>query len=644
VTQPVHTTATDEELEAALEHANIPTLLMVVAHLTGDHSWLEKPYRPTRTIALDDNDTGGLPPERQAEVRAAALDMLRRWREGTIPIPDPPSDRKLVEMLTVANGETVPREYGAMMAEEAQFHPRDVTWSKAPVQGAVDDMHVVVIGAGISGICTAIKLSQLGIPYTVLEKNDRIGGTWLENDYPGAGVDTPSHLYSYSFDPSPSWSRYYAKQPEILTYLRGVVQRHGIESDIRFGVEVIRATYDSESTQWTLEVREPDGSTNIRTATALISSVGQLNRPQFPEIDGLDTFEGPVFHSAQWRHDVDLTGKRVAVIGTGASAMQVVPAIAGVPEQLLVFQRSPQWAAPNGNYLRNVEGGTQLLMEQVPYYATWYRIRLLWMFNDKLYPSLQIDPNWPHLDRSVNATNDKHRVFFTEHIRESLADRMDLWDKVLPTYPPYGKRILMDNGWYDAITRDDVELITEKVVGVTTDAIITSDGKRHEADVIVLATGFQSKRMLWPMDIHGIDGQSIRELWGDDDARAYLGMTVPGFPNLFITYGPNTNLGHGGSVIFHAECQVNYISRLLVEMVERGIRSVECRKDVFDEYNARVDAAHNRMIWSHRGMDTWYRNARGRVVTNTPWRLLDYWRMTRRPSLDDFEVTYHDGE
>jgi 4-hydroxyacetophenone monooxygenase len=644
VTQPVHTTATDEELEAALEHANIPTLLMVVAHLTGDHSWLEKPYRPTRTIALDDNDTGGLPPERQAEVRAAALDMLRRWREGTIPIPDPPSDRKLVEMLTVANGETVPREYGAMMAEEAQFHPRDVTWSKAPVQGAVDDMHVVVIGAGISGICTAIKLSQLGIPYTVLEKNDRIGGTWLENDYPGAGVDTPSHLYSYSFDPSPSWSRYYAKQPEILTYLQGVVQRHGIESDIRFGVEVIRATYDAVSTQWALEVREPDGSTNIRTATALISSVGQLNRPQFPEIDGLDTFEGPVFHSAQWRHDVDLTGKRVAVIGTGASAMQVVPAIAGVPEQLLVFQRSPQWAAPNGNYLRNVEGGTQLLMEQVPYYATWYRIRLLWMFNDKLYPSLQIDPNWPHLDRSVNATNDKHRVFFTEHIRESLADRMDLWDKVLPTYPPYGKRILMDNGWYDAITRDDVELITEKVVGVTTDAIITSDGKRHEADVIVLATGFQSKRMLWPMDIHGIDGQSIRELWGDDDARAYLGMTVPGFPNLFITYGPNTNLGHGGSVIFHAECQVNYISRLLVEMVERGIRSVECRKDVFDEYNARVDAAHNRMIWSHRGMDTWYRNARGRVVTNTPWRLLDYWRMTRRPSLDDFEVTYDDGE
>jgi 4-hydroxyacetophenone monooxygenase len=644
VTQPVHTTATDEELEAALEHANIPTLLMVVAHLTGDHSWLEKPYRPTRTIALDDNDTGGLPPERQAEVRAAALDMLRRWREGTIPIPDPPSDRKLVEMLTVANGETVPREYGAMMAEEAQFHPRDVTWSKAPVQGAVDDMHVVVIGAGISGICTAIKLSQLGIPYTVLEKNDRIGGTWLENDYPGAGVDTPSHLYSYSFDPSPSWSRYYAKQPEILTYLQGVVQRHGIESDIRFGVEVIRATYDSESTQWTLEVREPDGSTNFRTATALISSVGQLNRPQFPEIDGLDTFDGPVFHSAQWRHDVDLTGKRVAVIGTGASAMQVVPAIAGVPEELLVFQRSPQWAAPNGNYLRNVEGGTQLLMEQVPYYATWYRIRLLWMFNDKLYPSLQIDPNWPHLDRSVNATNDKHRVFFTEHIRESLADRMDLWDKVLPTYPPYGKRILMDNGWYDAITRDDVELITDKVVGATTNAIITSDGKRHEADVIVLATGFQSKRMLWPMDIHGIDGQSIRELWGDDDARAYLGMTVPGFPNLFITYGPNTNLGHGGSVIFHAECQVNYISRLLVEMVERGIRSVECRKDVFDEYNARVDAAHNRMIWSHRGMDTWYRNARGRVVTNTPWRLLDYWRMTRRPSLDDFEVTYHDGE
>ncbi len=644
MTQPVRTTATDEELAAALESANIPTLLMVVAHLTGDHSWLETPYRPTRTIALDDNDSGGLPPERQIEVRAAALDMLRRWREGTIPVPAPPSDRKLVEMLSVANGEQVPREYGVMLAEEALFHPRDVTWGEGPVLGSVENMHVIVIGAGISGICTAIKLRQLGIPYTVLEKNGSLGGTWLENDYPGAGVDTPSHLYSFSFDPSPSWSRYYAKQPEILDYLRGVVQRHGIADAIRFGVEVIRATYDSGAKQWVVAVREPDGSTAIQTATVLISAVGQLNRPQYPVIDGLESFKGPVFHSAQWRHDVDLVGKRVAVLGTGASAMQVVPEIAGTPERVLVFQRSPQWAAPNGNYLRNVTHETQLLMEQVPYYATWYRIRLLWMFNDKLYPSLQIDPNWPHLDRSVNAANDKHRAYFTEHIRSSLGDRMDLWDEVLPTYPPYGKRILMDNGWYEAITRDDVELITDKVERVTVDAVVTGDGERHPVDVIVLATGFQSQRMLWPMDIHGIDGQSIRDLWGDDDARAYLGMTVPGFPNLFVTYGPNTNLGHGGSVIFHTECQVNYISRVLVEMVERDIRSVECRKDVFEEYNARVDAAHNRMIWSHRGMDTWYRNARGRVVTNTPWRLLDYWRMTRRPSLDDFEVTVDDRE
>jgi 4-hydroxyacetophenone monooxygenase len=261
------------------------------------------------------------------------------------------------------------------------------------------------------------------------------------------------------------------------------------------------------------------------------------------------------------------------------------------------------------------------------------------MFNDKLHASLQIDPEWEYPDRSINAANDKHRLFFTEHIRKELGDHQGLWDKVLPTYPPYGKRILMDNGWYKVIQREDVELITDRVVAIRPNGVQTADGTVHEADVIVYATGFQSRRMLWPMEIYGAGGQSLRELWGDDDARAYLGMSVPGFPNLFLLYGPNTNLGHGGSVIFNAECQVNYVTRLLVAMIEGDISCLECRPEVFQDYNDRVDAAHDRMIWTHQGMDTWYRNAQGRVVTNTPWRLLDYWKMTRRPNLDDFVVS-----
>jgi 4-hydroxyacetophenone monooxygenase len=638
--QSNRTDAGDEELRAALESANIPTLLMVLAHLTGSHTWLEEPYRPDRTKALDDNDTAGLPPFRQAEVRAAAWEVLRQWRDGRIPTPTPPSDQQIVEMLTVCMGEPVPAEYGPMMAEEAGFRRRDAGWTDGPPRRKLADFRVVVIGAGISGICAAIKLRELGISHVVLEKNDEVGGTWSENDYPGAGVDTPSHLYSFSFDPNPSWSRYYAKQGEILGYLAGVADRHQILDDIRFGTEVESAIYDAAAQRWEVVGRGPDGTTLTYPADVVISSVGQLNRPQMPAIPGLETFPGPAFHSARWRHDVDLAGKRVGVLGTGASAMQVVPSIAGTPAELVVFQRSPQWVAPNANYLRSVPDATRLLMEQVPYYATWYRMRLLWMFNDKLHPTLQIDPGWPHPERAVNATNDKHRQFFTSYIREQIAGREDLWDKVLPTYPPYGKRILMDNNWYRTITRDDVQLVSDDVERIDGDTVITADGHRHQLDVLVFATGFQSKRMLWPMDVRGIEGQSLRELWGEDDARAYLGMTVPGFPNFFLLYGPNTNLGHGGSVIFHTECQVNYVTRLIVDMIEKDIAAVDCRPEIFEEYNARVDAAHERMIWTHRGMDTWYRNARGRVVTNTPWRLLDYWRMTHRPALEDFVISF----
>lgn len=634
---PPTMTMSDDELRLALDDANLPTLQVTLAHLTGDRRWLEGPFRPRRGKALDDNDDAGLPAERQRQLREAAYDVLRRWRDQSLPVPAHPTDAQIVDWLTACMGEEVPAEEGPMMAEEAGFQPRDVHWSaEPPVRLA--DFRVVVIGAGISGLCASIKLAKLGIRHVVLEKNHEIGGTWLENDYPGAGVDTPSHLYSFSFTPHPDWSRYYAKQPEILDYLRDVAKQHDVLENVRFGTEVVSATFDATTGRWTVVSRDGDG-THTDVADVVISSVGQLNRPQTPAIAGADTFTGVAFHSARWRHDVDLVGKRVGVLGVGASAMQIVPTIAGIPSELVVFQRSPQWVAPNPNYLRDVPNGARLLMEQVPGYAAWYRLRMLWMFNDKLHATLQVDPDWPHRERAVSEANDKHRTFFTGYLEEQLAGREDLIEKLLPDYPPYGKRILMDNDWFATMKRGDVRLVTERLTGIDGSAVVTDDGERHELDVLVYATGFQSKRMLHPMEIRGVGGVSLREVWGEDDARAYLGMSMPGFPNFFVTYGPNTNLGHGGSVVFHTECQVGYITRLLVEMLEQDIVSVECRPEVHDDYNDRVDQAHERMIWTHHGMDTWYRNSRGRVVTNTPWRLRDYWEMTREPNLADFTTT-----
>ncbi|MPZ62526.1 MAG: SidA/IucD/PvdA family monooxygenase [Propionibacteriales bacterium] len=630
-------TASDDELRAALTSANIPTLLLVVAHLSGDHRWLADPYRPTRTIALNDNDTGGLPDERQAEIREAALGLLREVRDGRRTVPDPLTDERIVEMLSVSLGEEIPQEYAEAMAEDGGFQ-RPAWLRTPPIQG--DRPRVLVIGAGFSGVCVGIALQHLGLPFTIIERNDSVGGTWLENDYPGAGVDTPSHLYSYSFAPRPEWSRYYPKQPEILEYLQGVARDAGLMDSILFGTDVVSAEWDATSNTWQVLTRSRDGIERRHIVDVVVSAVGLFNQPAIPEFPGLDGFPGPAFHTARWDHSVDLTGKRVGVLGTGATAMQVVPAIADDAAEVVVFQRSPQWIAPNANYLRTVSQNTRLLMSQVPGYRTWYRLRLMWMIQDKLHPALQKDPDWPHPERSLNAVNDKHRKFFTEYLDAQIEGAEHLRDVVLPDYPPYGKRILMDNDWFATLRRDDIEVVPSGVDRIVDNTVVTTDGQRHEVDVLVLATGFSTRRMLYPLDIRGRSGVPLREQWGDDDARAYLGISVPDFPNLFLLYGPNTNLGHGGSAIMHAECQTNYVVGLLRRMAEHEIDTLEVRHEICDEYNARVDAAHERMIWTHPGMTTYYRNAAGRVVTTTPWRVIDYWFMTRTPDLDAYHVAH----
>ncbi len=303
-----------------------------------------------------------------------------------------------------------------------------------------------------------------------------------------------------------------------------------------------------------------------------------------PDLDGLDSFRGPVFHTAEWRGDVDLTGKRVAVVGTGASAMQVVPAVADRTAHLTVFQRSPQWVAPNEEYFAPVGDDVHWLMEHVPWYHAWYRFRLAWVFNDRVHPSLQIDESWDDPGRSLNAVNDGHRRYFTRYIERQLQGRPDLIEKCVPDYPPFGKRMLLDNGWYAALRRDDVELVTDSVVRLTETGVVTAGGEEHAADVVVLSTGFAARSYLPGIRVAGRDGRELHDVWGDEDAVAHLGMTVPGFPNLFLMYGPNTNAGAGGSFIFVAESQGRYIVDLLATMVRDGIGALDCRPEVLERW------------------------------------------------------------
>ncbi|GAA3241070.1 NAD(P)/FAD-dependent oxidoreductase [Pseudonocardia petroleophila] len=609
-----------DELAAAMEHANLPSLVAVLHQLTGDPRWLADPYRPTRSRGMDDHDDGGFPDDVRRELCAAAVDAVLAWSDGRPPAVPAPTGDALLALMALAVGEEVPAEYEPMAALDMGFRP------PSPVPVAARPFRVVVIGAGVSGMLAAIRLREAGIDHVVLEKNDDVGGTWLENRYPGAGVDTPSHLYSYSFAPR-QWTTHFGKRDEVLGYLREIADRYDLRRVIRFGTEVRSAVYGDQ--RWT--VTTADGETI--TADAVITAIGVLNRPKVPDLPG--TFDGPVVHSARWPEDLDVTGRRVAVVGTGASAMQIVPAIAERAGHVTVFQRSPQWAAPNDVYFAEVDAAKRLLIEHVPFYRRWYRTRLAWNVNDRVHPALQVDPRWEHPERSVSAANDAHRRFFTRYLETELAGRDDLVAKALPDYPPFGKRMLLDNGWFAALRRDDVELVTEPVTAFTPGGVRAADGTEHDADVVVLCTGFEAHLQL-PFEVRGRGGVSIRDLWGDDDPDAYLGVAVAGFPNLFLTNGPGTALGHGGSQFTVVECQMRFILDALGTMAANGIGAVEVRPEAHADYAARQDAAHDQMIWTHPGMRNWYRNPAGRVVTTLPWRIVDYWTMTRAVDWDDF--------
>ncbi len=623
-------TAVQDEtaLRAALADADIAPTLMVLAQLTGDLDIMEEvaPYIHGAWSFME-----AVPEALKQKVRDRLVTALKdHAASGREPPTDIPADT-LQRMMSAGVGQTVPTDYIPLLVEETglgQDDTRAVHWRRDNI--AVGDFKVAIIGAGFSGLCAAIRLKQLGIPFEILEKNHDVGGTWLENEYPGCAVDTPNHFYSYSFNPNDKWSRHFSRRDEILGYIGSTTDKYDLRRHIRFGVEVTAATFDEARARWRMTLRSADGATDDTEVNAVISAVGQLNRPSIPPIAGIEQFRGPLFHTAQWDRSVDLRGKRVAIIGTGASAMQTGPTIASDVAKLLVFQRTRHWAANNPNYHKEVSAGNRWAIEHIPYFAKWMRFQLFWAGSDGFHASLKMDPNWTQPDISLNQANHNMREMMIDYIRNELDGDEDLLAKVIPPYPPYGKRMLRDNHWYRMLKRPNVELITDAITRITEDHIVTADGSTHEVDVIIMATGFHASKMLWPMEITGRGGQTIRGTWGNDDPRAYLGITVPGFPNLFLTYGPNTNLAHGGSIIFHAECQVRYIAQALRDMIENGYSALEVRTEVHDEYNIRLDEACRNMVWAHPGVTSWYKNRHNRVTVTSPWTLLDYWKLTRQ--------------
>jgi 4-hydroxyacetophenone monooxygenase len=622
------------QLRRALEQADLRVLLMVLYHYTGDRRWLEPPFRPLRDVRLIADESAGLAPEVQDEIREAAAKIL--GNPEAAPAFMDPGDERMVEMMSACLGEPVPAEYAPMMREELGFTSRDVAWRADRAPDAVSEREVLIVGAGVSGIALGARLEELGIPYTIVERHAQVGGTWYENQYPGCGVDTPNHAYSFSMGSRYRWRRYFSSQDQLLDYMIRSADEFGVRPRIRFETSVTSATWDEERSHWNVTLATPQGEETV-PVSFLVSAIGQFGEPQVPEIEGASRFAGPIFHSTAWPADLDIDGRRVTLIGTGATSMQIAPTISDSVASLTIYQRSPQWARPIPRYHDPIPDDAQWLLASVPLYAEWFRFTMLWRYGDGLLRFLHKDPAWPHPERSLNRVNDRHRQEMTEHILSELGERKDLHEACIPSYPPYGKRILLDNGWYQTIRRPDVELVTDPIERIDEGGVITKSGQHRPADIIVYATGFRMTQMTARLQLRGVGGIDLRDAWREDDPTAYLGMSVPRFPNLFLMLGPNTGLGHGGSAIFQSECQARYITSLLVQMIEEGIDSVDVRERVHDEYNARVDAEHEQLIWTHPGMSTYYRNARGRVFSVMPWRLVDYWAMTHEASLEDFE-------
>lgn len=465
--------------------------------------------------------------------------------------------------------------------------------------------HIAIIGAGFAGLCMAIRLRRAGIDdFTVFEKADDLGGVWRDNTYPGAGCDVPSILYSYSFAQHGRWSRSFPLQREILAYLHRCAEEFGLGAHIRLGTEIVSARFDESDEVWRLRTAAGDE----HAARVLVSGVGQLNRPRYPDVPGMRTFGGTAFHSAEWRHDHDLTGRRVAVIGTGPSAVQFVPEIARQADKVFVYQRSANWVVPKPD---REFGPRQLTLRDR---ITPFRLFLRGL----TYMRAETVIYWAIRGGKLAGIA---QYVARKHLEKQISDPF-LRAKLTPDFPIGCKRILISDDWYPTLARDNVELVTEPVSRVIRSGIDTVDGVHRPVDTIVYGTGFLATEFLKPMDIVGRDGVRLHDVW-KDGAAAYLGITVPGFPNLFMLYGPGTNLGHN-SIIHMIESQAAFILR---KIREGGVHEVT--QAAYDRHQDRLAAALRDTAFS-ADCNSWYKNADGRVTTNWGLRTLTYRLATRR--------------
>jgi len=659
-------TATDEQLRDVVAYADPMALRGLLYQLTGDEE-----VAATEVTAQAGIDAAKMASEDGiALLRAKAVEFLRRGRDGQDPdrqgrdrqgperqgrdagghpIGPGPRERLPRSLALAAGVPEVPPEDLPLWLEEVALDPyaRGLDWGEAvwsetgPAPQRLAGFSVVVIGAGMGGLSAAVQLKHAGIGFTVIEKNSGVGGTWFENRYPGARVDSASRAYAHIFGVDFRFSGPFCVRDENQRYFDWVADRYGVRDHIVFDTEVTSLTWDEDSATWDVVAKGPSGQRTWR-ASAVISAVGLLSRPAIPVIAGQAEFAGPAFHSACWPEGLDYDGKRIGVIGTGCSGVQMVPELARRAGQVYSFQRTPQWLFDRKGYLAPFPEQVTWLDRNFPYYTNFLRFRANWLASPYLSePVRVIDPDFkdPHARSAVNKRLRDERIAF---IQRKLGDRPELAEKMIPPHPPYSARPVQvdsDYCFYDALLRDNVTLVTEGIERITRHGIRAADGTEHELDVIVYATGFRANECLWPMQVYGRGGRSVQDLWAPDGPRAYTGVMLPGFPNLFLIYGPNMNSYGGLGVINLEEMATRYALLCVQRLITRGERAVDVSHEAYLRYNEQLDEREQVKIYSDPRARSYYRNASGRSATNCPFTGTEMWHRLREPDYRDLTVT-----
>ncbi len=622
-----------DELRANLRQADPGVLVAVLAQLTGDPAVVDR-FAPRITYVPD-------PPEQAGAtdpVTAARLieEIVAALREPRRADAVPADDLDLfTRVAPVALGGEIGPEYLQLLLEQGGFQPSQPVLPRTAKLPA--DFRVVIIGAGIAGITAALACAEAGIDYQIVERNDEVGGTWYTTTYPGIGVDTPSAYYSLSREINGDWSSYYPQGAEYQAYLVSVADKNGLRRHTRFGTEVEALWWEEQRQQWRIHSVAPDGTRDVSYANVVIPAAGYLNRPRWPDLPGRETFSGTSLHSARWDRTLDLTGRRVAIIGAGCTAVQIVDACVDQVAHLTVFQRQPHWVAPRRRASDDVPAYRRWLGTRLPYYANWVRLKSYWGTSDNNYPVILHDEQWAAEHLSISPANDVLLQMCLDYIDRVFGAGSELARKITPDFAPYGKRIIRDpGGYYAALAREHVDVEASEPALVNEAGIVTEDGRQIDLDVIIYATGYYLD-FLSTVDIRGRGGKKLAEEWGDSP-RAYRGGMVPGFPNLFISSAPNYSPGHGAGHNFGVEVMVHYVMECLQLMALRKAASMEVTQRAYEDYVDRIDATMAGTVWRHTpSAHTYYRSG-GRIVIAFPYRLVDFWRDHRAPVEEDLKL------